>query len=121
MAELTSMQAAVLQVLSWQSPNYLCSPYASAFVSQGIEDVDGINEAFVQLQEMGFVEFFTVEESTDIIQVERDIVGEPVTDPETGNVIPVKDEDGNLIINTVTQTVDSGWVITDAGRSAIDA
>jgi|SRR6185295_2138238 len=117
MADLTSMQAAVLQVLSWQSSGYLCSPYASAFVSQGIEDIEGIEKALTELQEMEYVEFFTVEESTDIIQVERDIAGNPVI--ENDSVVPLTDEDGNLQIETVTQVIDAGWVITDAGRALL--
>lgn len=119
MAELTPIQAAVLQVLGWQTPGYLCSPSASAFVSQGLEDPDGIEEALISLQDQGFVEFFTEEESTDLIKVERDKHGKPILDEITGRVKPVKDGEGNVEMETITQTVDNGWIITESGREQL--
>ncbi len=117
MAELTPLQAAVLQVLSWQSPGYLCSPEASAFKSQGLEDTEGIKEALVFLQENGYVDFYTDEEQVDLVKVERDAKGKPIRDDITGAVTPIKDGDGNLMIETVNQVVDAGWVITDEGMA----
>lgn len=119
MADLTPIQAAVLQVLSWQTPGYICSPYSSAFVSQGLENPTQIEEALISLQEGGHVEFYTEEESTDLVKVKRDEAGNPLLDEETRRVIPIRDEEGNLQIETVTKVVDAGWIITDVGRGTL--
>lgn len=119
MAELTPIEAAVLQVLSWQSPGYLCSPVASAFVSQGLENPTQIEEALISLQDKGYTEFFTEEEATDVVKIERDAKGQAVADEKTGAIIPIRDKDGNLQIETLRKTVDAGWVITTAGKGKV--
>lgn len=121
MAELTSMQMAALQVLSWQDGSYLCSPDSSAFISQGIEDEEELTKALIALQDGGYVEFFTLEEATDVIKVKKDENDKPLVDDETGGLVPELDEDHNIIIDTITRTVDSGWIITDKGRAVVNA
>jgi hypothetical protein len=117
--DLSPIQAAVLQVLSWQTPGYLCSPDASAFVSQGIEDVDGIKEALIDLQYMGFVEFITDDETLTILKVKKDEHGKPIKDDVTDQFIADLDEQGKTQTEDIVETVDSGWVITDAGRTEL--
>jgi hypothetical protein len=116
---MTPLEAAVLQVLSWQSSGYLCSPDASAFKSQGLEDFEEIEKALISLQDEGYVEFYTDEKEIDIIQVEKDEDGKPVIDEETGGVKPILDNEGNLVLETVTQIEDTGWIITDKGRTEL--
>lgn len=116
---LTSIQMAVLQILSWQSSGYLCSPNASAFISQGLENSEEIEEALIFLQTEKYVEFFVEEEHIDVIKVERDSKGEPILNLEDNTVKPILDNAGNIQIETITRFADSGWVITETGRAQV--
>lgn len=117
---MNPLETAILQIMSEQSEGYICNPMTSAFIAAGLEDFEGTKEALASLGEEGYTEFYTVEEETDLIKVERDKDGNPIMDEETGNIVPILDEDGNIQIETVTRTVDAGWIITDAGKQALE-
>ena len=116
---LTSLQHNILEVLNTQSEGYLCSPFASAFVAVGLEDVEEIEQELIKLQNDGLVEFYYDKETHTLIKVERDSEGNPVTD-ESGAVKPILDEDGKLTTEDVEEIVDSGWIITDEGKKWLD-
>src|SRR3954447_8768521 len=110
MAKLDSLQMAALQILSWQTPGYLCSIDASAFVSQGIEDLVKLDEALIAMQNDELVEFYTEEEHMDVIKVERGEDGEPILN-EDDTIKPLLDDEGNIQMETISRVVDSGWLI----------
>jgi hypothetical protein len=93
------IQHSILEVLAGQSPGYLAHTDASAFAAAGITDPSIVETALAALSAAGHAE-----EQEDVVTL---------TDPETGE--PMLDEEENPI-----ETVgDSGWVITEAGRTAL--
>lgn len=121
MTDLSSIQMAVLQILSWQTPGYLCSSNSSAFISEGLEDVEALDKALISLQADGYVEFYTETANVDIIKVERDSNGEPIIDLENNTVKPILNKDGDVQLETITRFLDSGWLITEKGRSVVSS
>lgn len=111
---LNSLQLLILEVLEDQSEGYLCSEYSSAFVAVGLEDREELRQVLISLQDSGLVEFFTEEEETTVVKVEKDERGKPKIHKD--QYVPILDEEGNIQTEVVTTTVDAGWVITEAGR-----
>lgn len=116
---MTPMEALVLQVVSCQSPDYLISSDASAFIAEGLINREEVDATLVSLQDQSFVEFFTEEETTQVVKLKRDDAGEPVLD-ENHNFTLEVDDDGNPTFEEVTTTVDAGWSATESGRSALE-
>lgn len=94
-------RAKVLRVLAGQSDGYLTHPDASAFVAEGLDDADRVEATLLALAAEGHAQ-----ELEDAV---------PVVDPATQE--PVVDEKGK----PVEQIADSGWVVTDDGRTALAA
>jgi hypothetical protein len=115
--DLTGAHYAILQVLSNQSEGYLCSSKASAFVAEGMTNSDAIQVELVAMQGDDLVHYYTIEEETDIIFLQKDEEGNPILDD--GNVVAVLDEEGNPMVETLTNVVDEGWTITEKGRAAL--
>jgi len=118
MAELSTIQHAILQTLDTQSEGYLCSPDASAFIAIGLENAEQVHAELVDLQNNGYVEYYEEEEHIDVVKVEKDAEGNPSVGPD-GNIIPILNEEGNLQLETFVQIADSGWVITGKGKEAL--
>lgn len=118
MANMTPLQQLVLMVVASQSENYLISPEASAFKAEGLWDDNQINQALIELQDMGYAAFYTDDDETTFLMYKKDEEGNPIL-TEEGAMVPVLDEDGNVKTQIITTTVDSGWQITDDGRKAL--
>lgn len=131
---MDALEVNVLQVISTQSPDFLCKPDSSCFVAAGMEDVEGIDRAFLSLEQLGYVENY--QELVHVVEakVERDENGNLLRNEDgsfkyvTVTVPPVLDEDDEVIepeqeiIDTEENTyvADQGWILTDAGKDALD-
>lgn len=114
---MTPLEQLVLQVVGSQSDGYLISPDASAFVAEGLVNLEQVNEALVSLQDQRFVEFFTDEETATILKVIKDENGAPLL--ENGVPVPELTEDGKTQTEEVSHVMDSGWAATDSGKKAL--
>lgn len=114
---LSSTQYLILEILDNQSEGYLCSEYSSAFISVGLEDHLNIRQELVNLQNDGLVEYYTDEEETTVVKVEKDEKGKARV--RNGLYTPLLDENGDFQTEVITNVVDEGWIITEAGRTAL--
>lgn len=114
---LNSLQLLILEILGDQSEGYLCSEYSSAFVAMGLEDREELRRELIYLQDNGLAEYFTEEEETTVVKVEKDERGKPKIHKD--QYVPILDEEGNIQTEVITNTVDEGWVITEAGRTEL--
>jgi hypothetical protein len=96
---LSDIETTVLTVLAGQSTGYLAHHDASAFVAAGLDDPDDVAAALAGLADAGLAE-----EQEDVVTQTDPITGEPLLDDEQ---------------NPIETIGDSGWVITEAGRSAL--
>lgn len=119
MADLTTLQHLILTTLNTQSPGYLCSPHASAFVAQGAEDAEMIERELISMEGEGWVEFYKDTVQVTVPKLEKDEEGNPKVN-ENGTFAVVLDEDDNLETEVVEHLVDQGWIITDKGKEALN-
>lgn len=115
---LNSTHYLILQVLANQSDGYLCGSSASAFIAEGLDDPGQVELFLIELQEQGLVEFFIENEELTVLMVERDEQGSIVYEGN-GKIAPILDNEGNVQTEVIVTPVDSGWIITAAGRTEL--
>lgn len=117
---MNSLEINVLQVMSTQSEGFLCKADSSCFIAAGIEPVERIEETLKALYDQEYVDYYSDIEEIDVIRVEKDDDGNPVTN-EDGSLKYILNDDDEVQMETISHTHDFGYVLTDKGKAALAA
>lgn len=115
---LTEVERAVLAVMGRQSPGYLISPHATAFIVEGLEP-GTVEATLTDLWGAKLVEHIT----TEVVEVTvRQVEQEPSEDDgDAPQPHPVWEEVEETVLGDdgLPVVIGQGWALTDAGRVAL--
>lgn len=117
---MNPLQINILQVMSTQSEDFLAKPDSSCFIAAGIEPPELIVDAMKELADNEYIDLYTDVEEIDVIKVEKDDDGNPLTN-EDGSLKYVLNEDDEVQMETITHIHDHGFILTDKGKAALAA